>query len=64
MTLGYTDQDAYIALGTVPVAVTDWMGFGSGVGPWAAPLLDGARPEVLKDTDGIPFEQIAALRRT
>ena len=62
MTLGYTDQDAYIALGTVPVAVTDWMGFGGGVGPWATPLLDGARPEVLKDTDGIPFEQIAALR--
>lgn len=62
VTLGYTDQDAFLALGSAPVATTDWMGFEGGVGPWATEALgDAPMPKLLKDTDGIPVEEIASL---
>ena len=63
VTVGLNEQDAFIALGTVPVGVTDWMGFKNGIAPWAEDKLGGAeRPELLQNTDGIQFEKIAALR--
>jgi iron complex transport system substrate-binding protein len=60
---GLTEQDDLLALGVVPVAVTDWFGGEPfGVWPWAQPKLGGAQPTVLSLADGIPVDQIAALR--
>src|SRR6478609_6430218 len=62
--LGLTDQDALMALGIVPVGVTYWFGDEKlqGVYPWAQEYLDGAElPTVLKDTNGVELEKVAAL---
>lgn len=62
--IGYTEQDALLALGIVPVGVTYWFGDESlrGVYPWARDLLGDAEPPVLlKDADGVEIEKIAAL---
>jgi iron complex transport system substrate-binding protein len=60
---GLTEQDDLLALGVVPVAVTDWFGGEPfGVWPWAQPKLGGAQPTVLSLADGIPVDQIASLR--
>ena len=60
---GLTDQDALLALGIVPVAVTKWFGDAPGyIFPWATDALgDAELPEVLEDTNGIQIEKIAAL---
>lgn len=59
---GLTDADDLLALGVVPVAVTDWFGAEPfGVWPWAFPRLGGAQPVVLNLADGVQFEQITAL---
>jgi iron complex transport system substrate-binding protein len=59
---GLTDADDLLALGVVPIAVTDWFGGEPfGLWPWALPRLDGAQPVVLSLVDGVPVEQIAAL---
>jgi iron complex transport system substrate-binding protein len=62
--VGLTEQDALLALGIVPVAVTKWFGDAPGyIFPWAEQLLgDGELPEVLKDTNGVEIEKVAALR--
>ncbi|MCB0949870.1 MAG: ABC transporter substrate-binding protein [Mycobacterium sp.] len=60
---GLTDADDLLALGVVPVAVTDWFGGEPfGVWPWALPRLGDAKPVVLSLADGIQVDQIAALR--
>jgi iron complex transport system substrate-binding protein len=62
--LGLTDQDALMALGVVPVAVTYWFGDKElqGVYPWAQEYLgDAELPTVLTDTNGVEIEKIAAL---
>jgi iron complex transport system substrate-binding protein len=63
VTVGLTDHDAVLALGTVPVGVTDWLkAHPSAIGPWATDALgDGAAPEVISDATVIDFESIAAL---
>jgi iron complex transport system substrate-binding protein len=62
--VGLVEQDALLALGVVPVGTTEWFGEKPGaLFPWAKEKLgDGALPTVLKDKDGIQFEQIAALQ--
>ncbi|MGB2920871.1 MAG: ABC transporter substrate-binding protein [Mycobacterium sp.] len=60
---GLTDADDLLALGVVPIAVTDWFGGEPfGLWPWALPRLGDAQPVVLYLTDGVPVEQIAGLR--
>jgi iron complex transport system substrate-binding protein len=60
---GYTEQDDLLAVGVVPIAVTNWFGDQPfAVWPWAAPKLGGAQPVVLNLDNGIPVDQIAGLK--
>jgi iron complex transport system substrate-binding protein len=60
---GYTDQDDLLAVGVVPVAVTNWFGDQPfGVWPWALPKLGTAQPVVLDLSNGIQIDQIAACK--
>lgn len=60
---GYTEQDDLLAVGVVPIAVTNWWGDQPfAVWPWAQPKLGGAQPVVLNLDNGIPLDQIAGLK--
>jgi iron complex transport system substrate-binding protein len=60
---GFTEHDDLLAVGVVPIAVTDWFGGEPfGVWPWAQPRLGGAQPVMLSLSDGIQVDQIAALK--
>lgn len=60
---GFTEQDDLLAVGVVPIAVTNWWGDQPfGVWPWAQPKLAGAQPEVLDLSNGIQVDRIAALK--
>jgi iron complex transport system substrate-binding protein len=60
---GFTEQDDLLALGVVPVAVTEWFGGEPfAVWPWAQPKLGGAQPVVLNLYNGIQVDQIASLK--
>ena len=60
---GYTEQDDLLALGMVPIAVTNWFGDQPfAVWPWAQPKLGTAQPAVLNLDNGIPVDQIAGLK--
>jgi iron complex transport system substrate-binding protein len=60
---GFTEQDDLLAVGVVPIAVTDWFGGEPfGVWPWAQPKLGGAQPVALSLNDGIQVDRIAALK--
>jgi iron complex transport system substrate-binding protein len=61
---GFTEQDDLLAVGVVPIAVTQWWGDEPfEVWPWAQPKLGSAQPEVLSIYDGgFQFDRIAALQ--
>jgi iron complex transport system substrate-binding protein len=60
---GFTGQDDLLALGVVPVAVTNWFGDQPfGVWPWAQPKLGNTKPVVLNLDNGIQVQRIAALK--
>ncbi|MGY4710720.1 ABC transporter substrate-binding protein [Mycolicibacterium sp. CBM1] len=60
---GFTEQDDLLAVGVVPVAVTNWFGDQPfAVWPWAQPKLGSATPVVLNLDNGIAVDQIAALK--
>ena len=60
---GFTEQDDLLAVGVVPIAITDWFGGEPfGVWPWAQPKLAGAQPAVLSLADGIQVDQIGPLK--
>ncbi len=62
VSVGLTEQDALLALGIVPVAVTEWYGgFEHATWPWAADELGTADPEVLTAVDSFEYERIASL---
>lgn len=62
VSLGYTDQDAILALGVVPVAIREFTGNRpSATWPWASDRLQGSQPQVLVG-DEINAETVAALR--
>jgi iron complex transport system substrate-binding protein len=59
---GLTEHDDLLAVGVVPIAVTDWFGGEPfGVWPWARSQLGSAQPTVLSLGDGIQIEAIRAL---
>ncbi|GAA1330236.1 iron-siderophore ABC transporter substrate-binding protein [Pseudonocardia xinjiangensis] len=61
VSLGYTDQDALLALGVVPVAIREFTGNRPfATWPWAADHLQDGQPQVLGAE--IDPETIAALR--
>ena len=61
VTVGLTDADYAIALGTVPVGVRDWFGEQPGaLWPWAREQAGGTVPEVLP-VEALNLEQIVAL---
>jgi iron complex transport system substrate-binding protein len=61
--VGLTEQDAVLALGYKPIATTEWFGEQPGaIWPWAREAMGPEDPVVLDSTDGIPFEEVAALR--
>lgn len=66
VTIGWGSQDVALALGVVPVGMQDMTGNtgdDTGILPWDAPKLGGAKPTLIKYTTGqVPNEQIAALR--
>ncbi|HUB55166.1 MAG TPA: ABC transporter substrate-binding protein [Mycobacterium sp.] len=60
---GFTEQDDLLALGVVPIAVTNWFGDQPfGVWPWAQPKLGNAKPVMLNLDNGIQVKQIASLK--
>ena len=60
---GFTEQDDLLALGVIPIAVTEWFGAEPfGVWPWAQSALGDAQPMMLNLNDGIQTEPIAALK--
>jgi iron complex transport system substrate-binding protein len=60
---GFTGHDDLLALGVVPVAVTNWFGDQPfGVWPWAQPKLGKAKPVVLNLDNGIQVNQISGLK--
>jgi iron complex transport system substrate-binding protein len=60
---GYTEQDDLLAVGVVPIAITNWFGDQPfAVWPWAQPKLGTAHPVVLNLDNGIPVDQIAGLK--
>jgi iron complex transport system substrate-binding protein len=60
---GFTGGDDLLALGIVPVAVTNWFGDQPfGVWPWAQPKLGAAKPVVLNLDNGIEVQKIAGLK--
>lgn len=63
VSVGSTEQDFLLALGVIPVGVTEWYGeHPSATWPWAQPALGDAKPTVLKSTDGFQFLEIAKLK--
>lgn len=60
---GFTEQDDLLAVGVVPIAVTNWWGDQPfAVWPWAQPKLGSAQPTVLSLDNGPEFDKIAALK--
>lgn len=60
---GYTGQDDLLALGVVPIAVTNWFGDQPfAVWPWAQKRLGDAKPVVLELDNGIDIKKISELK--
>jgi iron complex transport system substrate-binding protein len=60
VTVGYTEQDAVLALGIEPVGVRDFLGgYAYKQRPWAQDALGGSKPAVVGGEE-INFERVAA----
>ena len=60
---GLTEQDDLLAVGVIPVAVTNWFGDQPfGVWPWAQSQLGPATPALLNVDNGIQVDRIATLK--
>ncbi|MGQ8631991.1 iron-siderophore ABC transporter substrate-binding protein [Agrobacterium sp. DKPNP3] len=61
VTIGWSGEDAVLALGLVPVGMTEYKFFPSGMFPWNETAVGDAKPILLSDAV-IDFEAVAALR--
>ncbi|SDU64767.1 iron-siderophore ABC transporter substrate-binding protein [Jiangella alkaliphila] len=67
ITLGFSDQDAVLAFGVAPIAVTDWYGdYDHATWPWAEDELGDAEPLVMNEgaftgMQAFDYETIADL---
>ena len=64
VTVSWINQDAAIALGTIPVGMpfVTWGGDGEGFLPWTrAAIGDNPLPILYDDANGLPFEQIVTM---
>jgi iron complex transport system substrate-binding protein len=63
VTVGLTDHDSVLALGVVPVGVTEWFGdHPSATWAWAEDELGDGKAEVVGTASEIGFEKVAAAR--
>lgn len=63
VTIGWSDQDAVLALGVQPVGTTEWFNEQPGaLFPWATSAANGPTPEIVSNAGEINFESVAALR--
>jgi iron complex transport system substrate-binding protein len=63
VTIGWSDQDAVLALGVQPVGTTEWFNEQPGaIFPWATAAASGPTPEIVSNAGEIDFERVAALR--
>jgi iron complex transport system substrate-binding protein len=63
ITVGWSDQDAVLALGVQPVGTTEWFNEQPGaIFPWATSAATGPAPEIVSNAGEINFEKVAALR--
>lgn len=60
VTLGWSSEDAVLALGKIPVGMPRYRFFESGIFPWNEERLAGTRPHLLEGA--VDYEAIAALR--
>lgn len=63
VTIGWSAQDAVLALGKVPVGIERFTGSGivDDILPWTTDYFVDATPELLTSNPEVPFEQIMAL---
>ncbi|GAA4701843.1 iron-siderophore ABC transporter substrate-binding protein [Pseudonocardia yuanmonensis] len=63
VTVGWSDQDAVLALGVTPVGTAEWFNEQPGaIFPWATQAAGGAVPEIVSNAGEISFEKVAALK--
>lgn len=63
VTLGLSDHDVVLALGSKPVGVVDWFKERPfGIWPWAQPLWGDIQPDIVGERDEYNMEKIAALK--
>lgn len=63
VTIGWSDQDAVLALGVQPVGTTEWFNEQPGaIFPWATSAATGPTPEIVANAGEINFEKVAALK--
>lgn len=60
VTLGWSGEDAVLAFGIVPVAMTKYGSFPSGIFPWNEARLGGMKPTLLSGE--LDYERIAGLK--
>lgn len=63
VSVGVTEHDFLLALGVIPVGVTDWYGDQPyATWPWERAALGSGQPTVLKNADGFQFTKVAQLK--
>lgn len=61
--VGYNEQDALLALGVAPVAVTQWIGDEPyAVFPWSKDKLGDAKPTVMESAEGLDLDEVKKLK--
>ncbi len=63
VTIGWSDQDAVLALGVTPVGTTEWFNEQPGaIFAWARAAAGDAQPEIVATAGDINYEKVAAVQ--